>query len=110
MFRYRMVNSDKCDRCMEVETYKHLLWECGEARKIWMAFNDFATIINHLEDRVLEYEDVFKIGNTENLNKVKVTVIQGMIQIERPTNWTIENIKKITNDIKRIETYNNKKH
>ena len=101
-----MVNCDKCNRCVEVETYKHLLWECGEARKIWMAFNDFATSINHLEDRVLEYEDVFKIGNTESLNKIKVTVIQGMIQIKRPTNWTKENIIEIAKNIKRIETYN----
>ena len=43
------------------------------------------------------------------MSKVKLTVIQGMIQIERPTNWTIENIIKIVNEIKRIETYNTKK-
>ena len=58
MFKYGMVNSDKCNRCVEVETYKHLLWECGEARKIWMAYNDFTTLTKHPEERVLEYEDV----------------------------------------------------
>jgi hypothetical protein len=40
------------------------------------------------------------------MNKVKVKVIQGMIQIERPTNWTIEKIKKIANDIRQTELHN----
>jgi hypothetical protein len=40
------------------------------------------------------------------LSKIKMKVIQGMIQIERPTNWTIENIEKIANDIKNMELYN----
>jgi hypothetical protein len=109
MLKYKMTNSDKCGRCLEVETYRHLLWECVEARKIWIAFNDFAALTNYTEERVLEYEDVFKIGGTENMSKVKVTVIQRMIQIERPTNWTIENIIKIFSEIKRIETFNTKK-
>jgi hypothetical protein len=41
---------------------------------------------------VLEYDNVFKIGNMANMNKVKVKVIQGMIQIECPINWTIEKL------------------
>jgi ribosomal protein L32 len=58
MLKYKMVNDNKCKRCGEVENFKHLMWDCGEARKIWMAFNEYATRINHQEEKVLEYEDV----------------------------------------------------
>ena len=107
MFKYKMVNNNKCIRCAEVETYKHLLWECREVKKIWELFN--VSLINHEEERVLEYENVFKIGNIARVNKLKIRIIQGLIQIERPKNWTMKNIKDFDNDIKRIEKYNNNK-
>jgi asparagine synthetase B (glutamine-hydrolysing) len=44
MFKYRMVDNNKCKRCGEVETYKHLLWECREAKNIWQLFNEFKQI------------------------------------------------------------------
>ena len=79
------------------------------------AFNelkDCNAIITHMdqqEEKVHEYEDIFKIGNMGSASKVKIKVIQGMIQVERPRNWSIDNIKKITSEIKNIELYNGKK-
>ena len=108
MFKYKMVNNNKCKRCEEVETYKHLIWECREARKIWQIFNEFVTNLKQENERVQSYENVFKIGNIGNINKIKIKVIQGMIQIERPSNWTMEKITKIENEIKCIEIYNTK--
>jgi hypothetical protein len=108
MFKYKMVNNNKCKRCEEVETYKHLIWECREARKIWQIFNEFVTNLKQENERVQSYENVFKIGNIGNINKIKIKVIQGMIQIERPSNWTMEKIIKIENEIKCIESYNTK--
>ena len=35
MLRFGMSRSDECERCGEVETYKHLFWECSESRKVW---------------------------------------------------------------------------
>jgi hypothetical protein len=81
-----MVSNNKCKRIGEVETYKHLLWECKEAKNIWKLFNEFETSNSQQENRVQEYDNIFKIGNMENINKVKVRVIQEMIQIERPIN------------------------
>ena len=109
MFKYKMVDNNKCMRCAEVETYKHLLWECGEVQKIWKIFNEFAVYSNHYDDTVLEYKNIFEIGNKANINKIKIRIIQGMIQIERPKNWTMDNIMKIANEINRIEIYNTKK-
>ena len=57
-------------------------------------------------DKVLCYEDVFKISELGVVSKVKMKIIQEMIQVERPVNWSIENVKKIVNEIKNIELYN----
>jgi hypothetical protein len=40
---------------------------------------------------------------------VKTKVIQGMIQVECTFNWSIENIMKISYEIKWIEIFNTKK-
>jgi hypothetical protein len=37
MLKYKMVTSDKCQRCNGKETLKHLLWDCVEAKKLWKA-------------------------------------------------------------------------
>ena len=34
MLRFGMSRSDQCERCGEVETYKHLFWECTESRRV----------------------------------------------------------------------------
>ena len=109
MFKYKMVNNNKCIRCGAIETYRHLLWECGESRNIWKAYNEFLSMMKHPNEIVGEYEEVFTIGNTGKLSKIKMKIIQCMIQIERPKNWTIENINKIANEIGHIELYNSKK-
>jgi hypothetical protein len=90
MFKYKMVSNDKCKRCGEVETYKHLLWECREAIKIWRAYNG---IITNQDEKIQNYEDIYNIGNTGVFNEIKIRVIQGTIQIERPVDWSINNIK-----------------
>ena len=35
MLSFRMSRDSDCARCGEVETYKHLFWECSESRKVW---------------------------------------------------------------------------
>jgi hypothetical protein len=109
MFKYKMVNNNKCNRCAEVETFKHLLWECSEVQKIWELLNEFASYTNHQDERVLEYENVFKIGSKANINKIKIRIIKAMIQMERPKNWTMDSIMKLSNEIYRLEIYYTKK-
>jgi hypothetical protein len=109
MFRYKMVNNNKCKRCGDVETYKHLMWECKEARQIWKVFNEYLTKTNQQEVRVLEYEKLYTIGSMGFVNKVKMRVIQEMIQINRPANWTMENINWNLKELKSLELFNAKK-
>ena len=106
MYKYKMVNNNKCKRCEEVETYKHLIWECREAQKIWKAFNEFVAHLDLQEEKIMEYDNIFMIGEREVLSKVKIRVIQEMIQIERPVNWAIERIQKIANELRCMEIYN----
>jgi hypothetical protein len=37
---------------------------------------------------------------------IKARVIQAMIQIERPTNWNMERVRKLATELKMIEIYN----
>ena len=101
-----MVKDNKCKRCGEVETYKHLLWECREARRIWRVYGEYMDGADQSSEKVLCYEDVFKIGNFEVVSKVKMRIVQEMIQVERPINWTLENNNKIVMGLKNIELYN----
>ena len=54
-----MCDNNLCSRCGEVETYKHLLWGCIEARKIWQLYNQFAAQRNYHNVEVKEYSDIF---------------------------------------------------
>ena len=106
MFKYKMIDNNKCKRCGEVESYKHLLWECREASNIWRVYNEYMTKSKQSTSRILSYEEIFNIGDVGVVSKVKMKVIQEMIQIERPVNWSIENIMKIAKNLKNIELYN----
>jgi hypothetical protein len=63
LFKFKMVNYNKCERCGEVETYKHLLLEGREAKRVWKVFNGFLTNIKQQVERVKEYVNFIKIGN-----------------------------------------------
>jgi hypothetical protein len=80
MIKCKMVNSDKCSRCGEVESYRHLFWDCRKARKYG------GHIVSTL---CIENED-----------------LQEMIQSEGLVNRLIEKIIKIATDIKNVELYN----
>jgi hypothetical protein len=81
MFRYKMVNDNKCIRCGEVETFRHLLWDCGVAKIIWQRYNEYTTDRGNSNIKVTSYDEIFEIGNIRILNIVKIKVIQKMIQI-----------------------------
>ena len=40
------------------------------------------------------------------MNMIKIRVVQAIIQIERPVNWSLENVRKLAIEIKMIEVYN----
>ena len=89
-----------------METYKHLLWECEEARLIWECYNSYLRRLGVGLDLTLSFEDIFKTEHHRALSMLKVRIVQAMIQIERPTAWNIDKIKKLALELKCIELYN----
>ena len=53
-----------------------------------------------------EYHDIYSIDDCAHVCKVKMKIIQEMIQIERPRGWNLERIDSISKEIKKIELYN----
>jgi hypothetical protein len=106
MKKYKMTNSDKCIRCDEIENTKHLLWECSHVRNIWTLFNNFMTKLTCENENVLNYEDVFIPGKSSSICIIKIRLIQELIQMDRPKNWTDKNIEQICIEIMKIEKYN----
>ena len=110
MCRFGMTNSNICERCQQVETTRHLLWGCVESRNIWELFNVWLTINSRPVSNLMnEYQDIYRIDECAHVCKVKMKIIQEMIQIQRPSGWIIEKINLISYEIKRIELYNKNK-
>ena len=68
MKKYGMKESDKCPRCKMVENTQHLLYDCVHARNIWSLYNNTMTQMASEQDKVNEYDDIYKTceqtGNT----------------------------------------------
>ena len=109
MCRFGMINNNICERCQQIETTRHLLWGCVESRNIWELFNVWSANNNTISNVMNEYQDIYKIDDCAHVCKVKMKIIQEMIQIERPSGWNLERINLISNNIKRIELYNKNK-
>ena len=96
-----MTQVDNCPRCGRTETTKHLLWECEHVKKIWMLYNEII-----VEGEVNAYDEVFKFGYSESAIIIKIKLIQELIQIDRPKNWTKNKIIEMINNLINIEKYN----
>ena len=101
-----MSRDDMCSRCGIKETYRHLFWECIEARRVWESFNDYIRTIGQPLCEVKCYEEVFRVDAVSTVSVIKVRVIQAMIQVERPTGWNQDSVRKLAIEIKSIEIYN----
>ena len=108
MLKYKMTANDRCQRCNGKETYKHLLWECEETKKVWKSYNEYVKKINYDQGKIGKYEDIFITSDISALSTIKMKIVQEIIQIKRPTGWTTENVEKIAQDLKNIEIYNSK--
>jgi hypothetical protein len=106
MKKYKMIDSDQCTRCGQIETTKHLLWECHEANKIWDLFNQELSKFTSENIKVNKYEDIFYTPKTPSICLVKTKIIQELIQINRPINWTVNNIKNSIKELINMEKYN----
>jgi hypothetical protein len=99
MKKYKMVETDKCPRCGQIETINHLLWECDSAKHIWSLYNKFiANLVSAKEEQILSYNDIYKIGH-KSITYLKVTIVQELIQMVRPKNWNEDNVKSVYSEL-----------
>ncbi len=85
MFKFKMSQSESCDFCGEIETVKHVLWDCERAKRIWKCLDSIFRNININVN--IQFENVF-IGF-------------------RPTNPVLESIiTRLTQMILRIDRVN----
>ena len=108
MKKLKMMNSDECLRCGSPETTKHLLWECYQAHKVWIAFNDLLKNIGFPNDCVESYDKIYNHSSSAAITTIKIKTIQELIQIDRPTNWNKERVVSMALEIVNIEKYNSK--
>jgi hypothetical protein len=101
MFKYKMTDSPKCPRCDQIETTKHLLWECFESQRIWSSYNN---VLNNLQLTCYNincYDDIYRLESLDLLSLIKIRLVNEFIQIIRPTNWdnlrTVNIITKLRN-------------
>ena len=73
---------------------------------MWELFNTWITNNNHIGHLINEYQDIYSIDDCAHVCKVKMKIIQEMIQIERPRGWNLERVNLISKEIKKIELYN----
>jgi hypothetical protein len=52
------------------------------------------------------HQEVFSVGNVGEASKIKMKIKLDIIYIDRPVNWSIENVSKIATEIKNIENFN----
>jgi hypothetical protein len=92
----------------DVGKWKHTNTYCGNVEKLRGYGRHLMIYETHKSTggKIEKYDNIFEIGNISVLTKVKIRIIQCMIQVERPKNWSLDNIVEIANGIKRIEKYN----
>ena len=105
MFKYKMTNSDKCPRCGQIETIRHLLWDCTQVKQIWNIYNTFMIKLGNEQDCVKKYDNVYSIGHTPATVLIKIKVIQELIQIVRPQNWNNKNMENLVAELVCNEKY-----
>jgi hypothetical protein len=106
MKKYKMTQTDKCPRCSQTETSKHLLWECKHVQNIWSLFNTLMNQTSNSKESVNNYEDIFQPCELPSINMIKIKIIQELIQIERPVNWNQEKLMNVVRELINIERYN----
>jgi exonuclease III len=93
MFKFKMCDNDKCDYCGNVESIKHLMWDCGRARNVWGCANRILSLCGI--QQVTNYNNLFTGVNPTNLvlEAMITKVTQLIIQIDRSNDISEQKLK-----------------
>jgi hypothetical protein len=105
MLRYKMVENNKCEKCEETETFKHLMWDCRFVRKTWGNLNNILRTKGVGVDELTSYDDIFKFNNSAAITTIRLKIIQHFIQIQRQTELSEGKIHNIITELMTKEKY-----
>ena len=107
MHKYKMTETPNCARCGQIESNKHLLFECKSSSEMWESYNK---VMNNTSDdfkQIKSFDDIFDFGGNALVNIVKIKLIQETIQITRPTYWCQGRVENITKEQRELNHLNN---
>jgi len=105
MKKYKMIESDNCERCQQSETIEHLMWGCKWSRIAWENFNVIMLEKGERESTVNSYKDIYNFNNKAAVNTIKLKIINEFIQINRPKNLNKEKIKMLIDNVRNTEKF-----
>ena len=85
MFKFKMIEDDKCDVCGDIETIKHALWDCNRAKLVWDTLGALMTHLNVTNP--LTFAHLFIGFNPPNpiLETIITKLSQSLMSYERST-------------------------
>jgi len=86
MMRFGMSDDALCTRCGEVESTRHLLFDCIESKLFWRHYNELVRKAGWHDCTILNYDDVILSVPQDNkvTDTLKSLILKLQIQIERP--------------------------
>ena len=98
MFKFKMVDNDKCDICGEIESIRHVIWECNRAERVWMMVRSLLTYMNVQID--LSFESLFIGFNPTNLviETIITRIPQLLLSYDRSALVSVQSIKNTINN------------
>jgi len=72
MFKFKMVESPNCKVCGEVETIKHLVWDCPRSKSVWRYINELT--LPKLGRDYITYNTIM-LGNVDTLPAMEVIIV-----------------------------------
>ncbi len=84
MFKFKMVDSPNCTYCInQIETVKHLIWDCPRSRNVWNQVNDWFRPVIGID--YINYETIVLGGQKPlgALETIIVWVLRTIMSIDR---------------------------
>jgi len=95
MFKFKMIESEVCDICNEVETLRHAIWDCRRAKAVWQSFN---CMLQSLAVQVnVSFENIFIGFSPPNfvLESITTRLTQYLLSYDRTKQITQQNVKNL---------------
>jgi len=98
-FKAKLTDSPNCEICGEEETVEHMLFECENAKRLWILYGEICEgeVPDNLYDAIIFYEPVW-------IEIVKTLILKSLIGINRGSHLNIVKLRNLIDGYRRVET------